>query len=380
VDSGKPAELVLALVKNIGRHESAPRRAVKLVQSLRTLPTIPQMAGAHCEVASMLARDCGCGPGVVAGLGQVFERWDGKGIPGRARAAGISVAVRVVQLAADVELFLRAGGLDAAITVAQERRGGLYDPGLVDVFVRDATAMVATLAAPSLWDAVVHAEPGPAEALSGERLERALRAMAGFADLPCRFMRGHSASVAVLAEAGGQQLGLDVETCTHLRHAGYMHDLGSVGVTTSIWEKVAPLTEGERERIRLHAYFTERMLSRLPAFGALAATASMAHERLDGRGYHRRVPAQALPLPALILAAADVYAALVADRPHRPAWAPLEAVRLMEQEAREGRLDVQAVQAVLAAAGHVAAHRRSLARPRGSLSVRSRCSRSLRWA
>jgi HD-GYP domain-containing protein (c-di-GMP phosphodiesterase class II) len=74
------------------------------------------------------------------------------------------------------------------------------------------------------------------------------------------------------------------------------------------------------------------------------------HERLDGSGYHRSLPAEALSREDRILAAADVFAALTADRPHRRAFAEDEAARTLEAEAKSG-LDADAVSCVLAAAG-----------------------------
>jgi len=365
IDWGKPADVLVALAKNIAREESFSRRAAKLARSLRTAPRMPQMAAAHCEVASMLARDCGCPPGVIRGLHQVYERWNGKGIPHQVRGEAIEPAMRVVHLAADVELFARAGGVGAAVAVARARRGSRYDPRLVDVFARHADALVATLTPASLWDAVIAAEPGAPDTLSGDRLEQALRAMAGFADLPSRWTRGHSLSVAALAQAAGERLGLEEGLCTRLRHAGYLHDLGSVGLPSAIWEKPGPLTEAERERVRLHPYFTERMLARPSALAAIGELAAMDHERLDGSGYHRRLPASTIPLPARVLAAADVYVALLADRPHRPALLPAAAADVLATEVRAGRLDARAVSAVLEVSGQAVAAKPAPALPQG---------------
>jgi HD-GYP domain-containing protein (c-di-GMP phosphodiesterase class II) len=183
--------------------------------------------------------------------------------------------------------------------------------------------------------------------------------------MPCRWTRGHSEAVAALAEAAGSQLGVDAEGCTLLRHAGYLHDLGRVAIATSIWEAERPLTEGERERVRLHAYYTERILARPASLAPVAAVASLAHERTDGSGYHRRIPTNAIPLTARILAAADVYAALVANRPHRAALTPAGAAQMLSDEASAGRLDARAVSAVLAAAGHATSERRAVALPNG---------------
>ena len=365
IDWGKPADVVVALAKNIAREESFSTAGGQ------ARPEPPDRAPDAPDGCGPLRGCLDAGAGlwvlswVIQGLQQVYERWDGKGIPGKVRGEGLEPAMRVVHLAADVELFARAGGVESAVAVARARRGALYDPRLVDVFDGHAEALVATLTPAALWDAVIAAEPGAPGTLSGDRLEQALRAMAGFADLPSRWTRGHSHSVAALAQAAGERLGLEEGVCMLLRQAGYLHDLGSVGLPSAIWEKPGPLTEVERERVRLHPYFTERMLARSSGLAAIGELAAMDHERLDGSGYHRRLPASAIPVPARVLAAADVYVALLADRPHRPALLPAAAAEVLATEVRAGRLDARAVSAVLEAAGQAVAARSARALPQG---------------
>jgi DNA-binding CsgD family transcriptional regulator len=103
--------------------------------------------------------------------------------------------------------------------------------------------------------------------------------------------------------------------------------------------------------VRLHAYYTERILAVAPELQALADAAGAVHDRLDGSGYFRRPAAAALPRVARVLAAADFHQALREDRPHRAAHAPDAAARLLLAEAAAGRLDEAACRAVLDAAG-----------------------------
>lgn len=139
-----------------------------------------------------------------------------------------------------------------------------------------------------------------------------------------------------------------------------MHDVGRTGVSSGIWMKPEPLSERERERVRLHSYYTERVLARPALLARLGVLAAAHHERMDGSGYHRGAPGSWLPPAARILAAADVYHAMIEPRPHRPAHSPDAAAEGLRREVRAGRLDGEAVNAVLAAAGHrVFAARRS---------------------
>ena len=167
-----------------------------------------------------------------------------------------------------------------------------------------------------------------------DALDAVLAAFADFADLKSPWIRGHSRRVASLAEEAGRHAGLDDAACDDLRRAGLVHDLGRVAVENGIWDKPGPLTTSEWERVRLHPYYTERILARCRSLASLVEPASSHHERLDGSGYHRSLPAEALSRDDRILAAADVFAALTADRPHRPAFADDEAARTLEAEAR----------------------------------------------
>ena len=123
-------------------------------------------------------------------------------------------------------------------------------------------------------------------------------------------------------------------------------------MSNAIWDEQGPLTAFERERVRLHPYLTERMLSESAALAPLGALAAQHHERLDGSGYPRGLKANALTPPTRILAAADVYQAMLEPRPHRDPRSAADAAREVWAEARDGRLDGDSVDAVLRAAGH----------------------------
>jgi HD-GYP domain-containing protein (c-di-GMP phosphodiesterase class II) len=162
---------------------------------------------------------------------------------------------------------------------------------------------------------------------------------------------GHSPNVAALVVAAAG------EQAQRLALAGLLHDVGRVAVPNGIWDKRGPLDARERDRMRTHTFETERVLARAPIFAEVVSLASMAHERLDGGGYHRGQRTSALSREARLLAAADTYVALTADRPHRLALPSARAAEVLAREAREGRLCADAVDAVLGAAGHVRGRR-----------------------
>jgi HD-GYP domain-containing protein (c-di-GMP phosphodiesterase class II) len=138
----------------------------------------------------------------------------------------------------------------------------------------------------------------------------------------------------------------------NIRRAGWLHNLGQVAVSSSILNKLGPLSESEWERMRLHPYYTERILARSSFLQPLGTLASMHHERLDGSGYHRHLTSPTLTPMVRILAAADVYCAMMENRPHRPALTADSAADRLTRESKEGRFDPEVVNAVLSAAGH----------------------------
>lgn len=157
--------------------------------------------------------------------------------------------------------------------------------------------------------------------------------------------------MARLAEAAARKLGCSDSDVAAVRRAALLHDLGRASVSNGIWDKPDRLTTSEWERVRLHPYYTERVLEKAPALRSLARLAGGHHERLDGSGYHRGDPAALLPLPTRVLAAADAYHAMTELRPHRPAFSPEAAAVELAKEVGAGRLDRDAANGVLEAAG-----------------------------
>src|SRR6266702_3613740 len=309
------------------------------------------MSVANCEVGVRLSARLGMSEGVQAGLNQIHERWDGKGIPAGLSRDQLTLPVRILHLAHVAEIHHRLAGREGAAEMVRKRRGGQFDPDVATAFLEGGDDLLVPLEAESTWDVLLEIEPQPRPWLPRSKLTDVAGAFADFADLKSPYTLGHSTGVARLAEAAGRILGMSDVDLVSLRHAGLLHDLGRVSVPNGIWDKQGPLSVAEWERVRLHSYYTERVLATSSILSPLATLAGMHHERLDGDGYHRACPAALLPMPARILAVADVYQAMTEERPHRPAHRPDEAARNVQAECAAGRLDREAAGAVLEAAG-----------------------------
>jgi HD-GYP domain-containing protein (c-di-GMP phosphodiesterase class II)/DNA-binding CsgD family transcriptional regulator len=308
-------------------------------------------AASHCDVASVLGVRMGFSGDIQAALRHLWERWDGRGMPGDLRGDQIPLAVRLMQVAQDADMAWHQGGSVLADSLLTERAGSGLDPGAVAAFLSLGEAAYAGLDAPSIWDAALFAEPGPQPVVGEDRLDACLSAIADFADLKSMWTVGQSRGVAELAERSAAVAGLPESDQVLLRRAGLVHDIGRVAVPVNVWAKPGPLNRDEREQVRLHAYHTERVLDAAVALRPLARLAGSHGERCDGSGYHRGSRATELPLTAWLLAAADCYHAMGEPRPHRRALPAEAAASELSREADAGRLAADAVHAVLTAAG-----------------------------
>ena len=318
------------------------------------------MIDRHSALALELATGLGLPEEVQAAVGSSYERWDGKGWPGNLKGSAIPAAARLTQLSEYLEVAHRLGGPPAAVEVARQRAGGQFDPGLCDLFCGVAGEILDDLDGIQTWQAVIAAEPSLGLRLTPGEFDRALQAVADFVDLKSPFMLGHSTAVSALAAAAGAHLRLTGAEVEMLKGAGLVHGFGRLGVSNSIWDKPGPLGAGEWERVRLHPYLTERITHQAPSLAAFGGLAVQLRERLDGSGYPRGLSGGAIAMSARVLAAADVYQAMCELRPYRDALAPEQAAGELRAEVKVGRLDGDAVEAVLAAAGHRQSRRREL--------------------
>jgi HD-GYP domain-containing protein (c-di-GMP phosphodiesterase class II) len=310
---------------------------------------LEQMYMNHWRAASAYSEELGLSDTVRDSVAQTFERWDGKGEPNGIKGEEVLPPARLVHLADVVEVFHHTGGVEAAVGVARARSGGQLDPTLVKLFATEAEAIFEKLDQVATWDAVMGKAPTASRELSQDELDQALAASADFVDLKSPYTLGHSRGVAELAAAAAGELGASTRT---VHRAGLVHDLGRMGVPNTIWDKRAPLTAGEVERVRLHPYYTDRILASVPALACLAPVAAQHHERLDGSGYPRGNPAESLTPEGRLLAVADSYQAWSEPRPYREALDADEISTRLRAEVKAGRLDGAAVAAVLRAAGH----------------------------
>jgi HD-GYP domain-containing protein (c-di-GMP phosphodiesterase class II) len=353
VDWTKPAQVA----RYTSQHVAAGGRIARAQRTLSVLRSLvaegKEIVETRCDRGAAIVRSLGFPSATADAVWALDEYWDGRGQPSGMAGDDIPLLARVACLSQTAEVFFAAHGLAAAQEMVRERRGRWFDPQVAD-------ALLPIGAEDRLWSDLV-SDDVPALVLELEPADRVLvldeagvdnicEAFADVIDAKSPFTARHSRGVATYAGLIGDALGFGSEDLRELHRAGMLHDIGKLGIPNTILDKPAKLTDDEFARMRLHPAFTESILAGIPAFAGFAAVAAAHHERLDGRGYHRGVAASDLPANARVLAVADVFEALTADRPYRGPMDPDEALAICRRDAGE-HLDALYVDALASGIG-----------------------------
>ncbi len=313
------------------------RRALRLVRDGSRLAG--EMVETRARRGEEIVRKLGFNDRVARAVGAVDERWDGTGRPQGLAGQGIPILSRVIAVAQFIEVHAMVYGASRAADMARRHRGRWLDPQFVDA-ARDLSSKLArwcTLDETALRTEVREVEPGEAALLAGPgTLDRIARGFADVVDAKSPYTAQHSSRVCEYALIIADQLGFDADQRQELHRAALLHDIGKLSVPNSILDKPGPLDAEEWDVVRLHPYYTQRILEHIRGFERLAIVAALHHERLDGRGYFHGLRDVEIPLASQIIATADIFDALTTERPYRPALPEEVALKLMEQERDTG--------------------------------------------
>ena len=314
---------------------SLRRRVAAIAKILRNGEKIAQeMIVTRCTRGSDIARELRFGEGVSAGIYHLDERWDGSGRPDALAGHDIPLAARLALLAQVADVFLQAGGPEAARFEVARRAATWLDPALAAVFVELAEEpdFWADLASPLLDARVAALAPLDVRAADEDFLDAITAAFGQVIDAKSPFTAGHSERVADFTEGLALSFDMLPARVRQLRRAAALHDVGKLGVSSAILEKPGKLDDVEWQAMRSHAAHTAAILSRIGPLADLAPIAAAHHERLDGTGYPLGLDARAIARETRIITMCDFYDALTADRPYRGAMPREKALAIMEGE------------------------------------------------
>jgi HD-GYP domain-containing protein (c-di-GMP phosphodiesterase class II) len=352
IDWSRSGALARYAVRNVAPAGGPLAKARQLRRLTREDEVTREVIGTRCERGAEIARMLELPPATQDAIRALDEHWDGCGQPAGLRGEQIPLLGRIVCMAQTVEVFVRAVGLPGSLAMALKRRGRWFDPALVDALlsVRDDRRLWGLLENPRTVPSLALWEPADRVRTAGEDdLDRIAEAFARVIDAKSPYTARHSAGVAEWAVATGSVLGLAPDGLRDLRRAGLLHDIGKLAVSSRILDKPGRLEPAEVAVMREHPRYTQQILERVACLRGIVDTAADHHERLDGTGYHRGRAAFDLSRSARILAVADVYEALTAERPYRAAMPREKALAILLEE-RGTRLCPSAVDALATAA------------------------------
>ena len=296
--------------------------------------------GGHTAGGAWAASLLGLSGRVQSAIRATHERWDGEGRPRGVAMAAIPQEALLVSAAhwvsdviapEDNPLRARARVLDGSTQELGPIVGSRIADALQQELRGDAIWM-------PLWDDRLPSQLAELATSEGkpslDNLGRVATAMGDIIDSSTR-EPGRARRVANLASALAELTGFDEHDQAAISIAGHLLDIGHLGVPSHITAKPDILSVDEMEVMRRHPGWGAQLIERIPGFERIASWVQHHHERPDGRGYPSLLERDEIPLAALILAVADAYWALRADRSDRPALSADDVMRVMTAAAGE---------------------------------------------
>jgi HD-GYP domain-containing protein (c-di-GMP phosphodiesterase class II) len=336
------------LWRNVLPAGSLPHRLKRILQvALYQKSNNAELIGARCERGAEIARKIGLSEETAEAIRSLDEHWDGGGYPEGLERDQIPHLARIMNVSQTVEVYVAQQGTEAAVKVVSARSGSWFDPEIARVVqsLKGDSELWQRIAAPNAREFVLEMEPGAAIPASPERIDSLCQAFAQVIDAKSPYTFNHSVGVADAAVEIAEAMVLAPGVVTMIRRAALLHDIGKLSVSNAILEKPGKLTDREWKIMKMHPVYSRLILSNISGFEHLAFVAAAHHERLDGRGYPDGLTETQMPLPARIIAVADVYQALTETRPYRDGL-PLNVVFGMMDEDVPNRLDRDCVAAL----------------------------------
>jgi HD-GYP domain-containing protein (c-di-GMP phosphodiesterase class II) len=291
-----------------------PARLWRFVQAVtQAEQSLAEVETGCSDVGARIAERLGLSQGTRDSLYHICERWNGKG-PHKLKAGAVPLPARIVNTSMIAEVFYSSSGAEAARAAVRRRSGKSLDPAVADAFlaVSQSPELTSALQQADGWSDVCALEPGDSRVMVPDsEYDTFFLALADFSDLKLPHAPGHSRAVAALAERVARRAGMSETDVTLARRAALVHTLGHVAVPAILLEADRPLTAAETEKVRLHPYFTERLLSHAPSVSEAGRVAAMHHERPDGAGYPHGLKGSQMPDAAKALAVADAFQEMV---------------------------------------------------------------------
>jgi putative nucleotidyltransferase with HDIG domain len=311
----------------------------------------------HCEVGYALLRDFAPLAWMALPIKYHHTRWER--LPLQLLPTQVALAANLVFLVDRVDALAAAHYADGSLLInTQDIRdqiaglaGSYFAPELVAIFLDVSRSEAFWL---SLEPRAVQAYladmqgQGQTQAMDMAELKQLARIFSQIVDAKSPFTAQHSLGVAKLGRYLAEGLGVSRHHCDMVEIAGLLHDIGKLRVPDEVLDKPAKLDDRERKVMNTHSFETYQILRQIPGFEDIARWAAWHHEEPDGNGYPFHLAGSTLPIEARILRVADIFQAMVQDRPYRAGLSPAAVGEFMQEMVRQGRVEAPIVELVMA--------------------------------
>jgi putative nucleotidyltransferase with HDIG domain len=311
----------------------------------------------HCEVGYALLRNFAPLAWMALPIKYHHTRWER--LPMQLLPTQVALAANLVFLVDRVDALAAAHYADGSLLInTQDIRdqiarlaGSYFAPELVALFLDVSRSEAFWLSleprAVQAYLADMQAQ-GQTQAMDMAELKQLARIFSQIVDAKSPFTAQHSLGVAKLGRYLAEGLGVSRDHCDMVEIAGLLHDIGKLRVPDEVLDKPAKLDDRERKVMNTHSFETYQILRQIPGFEDIARWAAWHHEEPDGNGYPFHLAGSSLPIEARILRVADIFQAMVQDRPYRAGLSPAAVGEFMQEMVRQGRVEAPIVELVMA--------------------------------
>ncbi len=238
---------------------------------------------------------------------------------------------------------------ETIISAVIEQLGTAFHPDVVDLFVESSRReeFWLDLVSPRLYSLLLNEGPFRQIEVGLENILTISELFRNIIDFRSRFTSTHSAGVAVCGAVLASLFGLSETEAKLMEVAGNLHDIGKLAIDNSILNKPGKLTEAEMAVMKAHAYYTYSVIKTIGGLQQIAEWAGYHHEKLDGSGYPFRCSENELSTGARILMVADIFTALIEDRPYRQGMKRDKVTGILRSMADGHQLDSRIVELLL---------------------------------
>jgi|YelNatPaOPRAMG01_1025707.scaffolds.fasta_scaffold01105_7 HD-GYP domain-containing protein (c-di-GMP phosphodiesterase class II) len=259
----------------------------------------------------------------------------------------VSIESHIIHLADKIDVLIRddehiLNQVGRIVNIIKENSGKIFNPYVVSAFYNliDKEYFWLDISSNYIPNIIIKKLYKVDKSLEINEFESLSEILARTIDFRSQFTSVHSRTVAKVSENMGKLLGFSEREQKFLKIAGLLHDIGKLSIPLEILEKKGTLNKNEWVILRSHPYNTHRVLENLRGLEIIRDWSSYHHERLDGNGYPFHIKNDEIPIGAQIISISDIFTALSEDRPYRKGISLKDILKIMENDAKSGGIDI----------------------------------------